>query len=60
MTKHDLANRLRDELDAWAPGGSAFEPATVDDVEILDVAIREAIDDAQEVIASAARGKDEP
>jgi len=57
MTRNDVCNRIRLELEAVFPEASAFEPATVDDVDLLIVAIGDALDEVREQLACADRAE---
>jgi len=57
MTRDAVCNRIRAELEAVFPEASAFEPATVDDVDLLIVAIGDALDDVREQLACTERAE---
>lgn len=57
MTRYDVQNRVRDELEAAWPGDQAFFDVTVDDIDYVTLSIREALDDVREQLASAERAE---
>lgn len=48
MTRAQVLDRVRDELAAWADGGE--DPATLEDLDVLEVAITAALDECWEWI----------